>query len=323
MTKVSFNYKNQHFFRHFHAVLKTGVVALLWSVLFGLSVSGTSAVYAQELETSVEMSTEKISNTSIDYLDNLPGQIENYINEHDWTDDEFNEYERIKSNITITLQNMDDNYNFDANIVISIKRPIYNTMQQTSVIVINDNNWSFQYSPNSTFTHDKRQYHGIASLLDFYAYIMLAIDYDTFSELGGTSYYQEAQSILEIARTANASGWSKNTGSGQNRYNLIDNLTSTTYEDFRRSLYQYYRLGLDQFTKEPEKARQNIITALENLQKVKRRSTDTYLFDLLFSAKYREFVSIFVDAEVEPRLEAYNLLSEMDRSHLSDYEKLQ
>lgn len=314
LTTVTYYNIRVTLFRHI------GIVAAF--LAFTALTTGNPA-YAQEINASVNINDSKISSSSTDHISDLTEQIEEYINRYDWTDDSFQEFERIQCNITITLQSVDDNYNFDANIVLSIKRPIYNTLQQTPILVISDNNWSFQYPPNSTFTHDKMQYDGIASLLDFYSYVILGLDYDTFSELGGTPHYQEARNILEIARTANASGWSKNSGSGRNRYRLINALTSTSYQDYRKGLYQYHRLGLDQFLESPKDARQEILNALENIREARRSTTRNYLFDILFSSKYKEMVSIFIDAEVDTRLEAYDLLTETDQSHSSEYEKLQ
>lgn len=318
------------FFKYITPITIEGFrTALFWHVGVAAILLGFAGllpghfVYGQEINANVTINDSKISSSSTQHVSDLPEQIETYINSYDWIDDSFQEFERIQCNITVTLLSVDDNHNFDANIVLSIKRPIYNTLQQTPILVISDNNWSFQYPPNSTFTHDKMQYDGIASLLDFYSYLILGLDYDTFSELGGSNHYQEARNILEIARAANAPGWSQNSGSGKNRYRLIDALTSPSYQNYRKGLYQYHRLGLDQFLEDPEKARQQVLTALENIREARRSTTRNYLFDMLFSTKYKEMVSIFIDAEVDTRLEAYELLTSTDQSHSSEYEKLQ
>lgn len=299
-----------------HGAIAAALIAFAWFQTGG-------SAYGQEINAQVTINDSKISSSSTDHISDLPEQIETYINSYDWTDDDFQEFERIQCNITITLQSVDDNYNFDANIVIATKRPIYNTLQQTSVLVISDNNWSFNYPPNSTFTHDKMQYDGIASLLDFYSYMILGLDYDTFSELGGSDYYQEARNILEVARAANAPGWSQNSGSGRNRYELVNSLTSTAYQEYRKGLYLYHRHGLDQFLENPKEARQEVLTALERIRETRRQTTSNYLLDILFSTKYKEMVALFMDAEVDTRLEAYDLLTDTDQSHSSEYEKLQ
>jgi len=271
----------------------------------------------------VELDKSKINSSSIDYLDNLPGIIEKYINNYDWVDDQFQEEERIKFTIQIILQSVDNNYNFKANIIISSKRPIYNSLQQTPLVIINDNNWQFNYPPNKSLTHDERQYDDIATVLDYYCYIVLGYDYDSFSELGGTPYFTKAQNLVDLAQTTSAAGWSRSSNNRRNRYYLVSDLLNTGYEGLRKAIYRYHRYGLDQFIDKPKQSRQEVLTALKTILEAKRRTTNVYLFDLFFNSKYREIVAIFQDAETQTRLEAYNLLSDLDPGHMSEYNQLQ
>lgn len=298
--------------------LKTTIPLLLF--IFGIcGISLTS--FAQEIDAQVTIDKSQISGTSIDYVDDLPDRIEEYINQFEWTDTHFNEHERINVAIQINLLAV-ENYNFEAHIIVRSQRPIYNSARETVVLIFSDEDWNFEYRPNRSFIHDELQFDALTSLIDFYAYIILGFDFDSFDKLGGDPYFQQAQNIASLARSSSASGWSQSSNR-RNRGQLISNLRQTSYEPFRTAVYEYHRYGLDIFLDNPKEARQKILQALEKMQEAQRQTSNNLLFDTFFNAKYREITSIFEDAEPDVRLEAYNLLSDIDQSHLSEYEKLQ
>ncbi len=274
----------------------------------------------QVFEVSVSVNTSQISTTDYDYIDNLAPMIEEYLETSRWTDDRFQEMERIRLNLQIILNSVDDRF-FNASLVISSERPIYNTLQVTPLLVINDNSWNFEFGPNENLMHDTYQYHDIASVIDFYAYLFLGLDYDTFSEKGGEEFYRSAQRIADLGQTS-GSGWTAS-GSRRSRHGMISQFLNPNFENFRLALYQYHRHGLDLFTQEPNQSRDNILEAFDLIHEAQRRTSSTYLFDLLFSAKHREFRAIFLEADTERRLEAYNILTTMDNSRISEYDRLQ
>lgn len=287
-----------------------------------MMLAGAHRVSAQELNVSVDVNKSQISSSAYDYLDELGPVIARYLNDYNWTDDTYLEEERITVNVQIVLTNVDDNANFDANLIITSYRPIYNSRAQTPLLIISDNAWRFNYTRNRNIVRDQMQFDDIASVLDFYAYMILGYDYDSFSELGGTPHFRNAQQIVEIAQNAASTGWASS-GSRRNRYQLITQMMAPSYEGYRKAFYQYHRLGLDQFLEDPDEARAQILEALAVLRATQRQNTENYLFDLMFSTKYREMTAIFLDAETSQKLDAYNLLVELDQSHMTEYEKLQ
>ena len=250
-------------------------------LVLGILALAPRATFGQELDANVTVDRSQISGTSLGYLDNFDEQIETYINQYDWIDATFQEEEKIDLDLQIILLNVDNNYNFDAQIVVRSSRPIYNTAQETGLFLFNDEDWSFSYTPNRTLMHDELQFDQLTSLLDFYAYIILGFDFDSFSKLGGTSYYLEAQNIVSLAQTTNSSGWSRGTNR-QNRAQLVADLLNTNFEKFRVALYQYHRQGLDVFLENPEKGRQQILDALRKIQEAKRNTSSNLLFDIFF-----------------------------------------
>jgi hypothetical protein len=280
-------------------------------------------ISAQEFDVRIELNTSQISSSDYDYLNELRSLITEYIEDRRWTDDNFEEDERIEVILNITLIEADQNANFTANLIVQAFRPIYNTNNKTMLFRINDSNWQFSFTRGRSISFDLFQFDDIASMIDFYMYITLGFDYDSFSELGGSPYFQQAQNILNVAQSGGGgTGWSSS-GQRRSRHNLITQLTDQRNNDFRRAYYKYHRLGLDRFTINTELARQSILESLELLRETQRQTTDQHLFSMLFSTKYREFTAAFIDADLSERLEAYNLLVDLDNSHVSEYDKLQ
>lgn len=280
-------------------------------------------VSAQELNVTVQVDRSRISSASLAYMDGFAQKIETYLNEYDWSQDTFEQYERIDATIQIILLSVDNNYNFEANIVVRSQRPIYNSLQQTPLFYYNDENWVFNYTPNRALVHDELQFDAIATLLDYYAFVMLGYDFDSFSELGGTPFFAEARDLVSLAQTVSSTGWSRTSSVRRNRAQLVADLLNPNYEKLRRAIFVYHRLGLDQFINEPQQARQQILESLNIIDEALENTTNNLLFDTFFNAKYREIVSIFEDAPTEVRLEAYQILSQIDQSHLTEYNKLQ
>lgn len=282
-----------------------------------------TTIYAQEFDCSVTINTEQLEGSSYTYLQNLKPALEGYINEYNWTDQEFQSEERINCSIQIIFTSGTSDYTFSAETIFQVQRPIYNTTVRTTTILLSDNSWQFSYPEGKSLIHDELQFDPLTGFIDFYCYIMLGYDFDTFSELGGTDYFVNAQNILSLAQTTTALGWTRNTNNRRNRNTLVTDLISPGYQPLRSAYYRYHRLGLDQFIEKPQEARQEVLTALNEIQDVKRRSTSNYLFDIFFDTKSREIAAVFESAERDIRLEAYELLRQTDQGHLSDYEKLQ
>jgi len=298
-------------------------ISIFVNVLLLLTLTvNLKSLNAQELNCSVTVNDRQISGSSTEYISELAPAVERYLNENRWTNDRYEEHERIRCNIQILLTDVDGNSNFTAEAVISASRPIYNTNRQTTLIVINDSAWRFNYSRNKNLIFDDLQFDDLTSFLDFYAYIILGYDYDSFSELGGSSHFNSALSIFEIAQNTGAQGWGRSIGAQRNRFGLINDLTNPSYRDLRSAYYRYHRLGLDQFTQQEELARNEIIEALDLIRENKRVTSNNYLFDLFFSTKYLEIVASLRDASPSTRTAAYNILRDVDPANTSEYRRL-
>ena len=290
-------------------------------LVFGLFRPET--LLGQEFNCEVSLNSRQVSGAAYDYVSELQNDVEEYLNGYRWTDDRYREEERILCSIQIVLTGVDNNFNYSAEVAITMRRPIYNTTRQSLALLLSDNNWRFSYPQNESLVHDELQFDDLTSFLDFYAYIMLGIDYDSFEELGGSRFYNQAQSIFELGQNSGTQGWGRSIGAQRNRFGLISDLMNPSYEDFRRAIYIYHRLGLDQFTMNPAEAREEVLQALDLIRETKRITNNNFLFDIFFSTKYTEIVAIFEGADSEIRTRAYNLLRDVDPAHTSEYDNLQ
>ncbi len=283
----------------------------------------TFSVKGQEFNCNVTLNNDLLEGASFTYITELEQQIEDYINEFKWTDIEFQEHERIICQIQIVIESGNSNFDFASRVVFSFRRPIYNTNTETTSIILSDDTWKFNYPQGRSFIHDELQFDELTGLIDFFIYLGLGYDFDSFSPLGGTPYFLKAQNIVDLAQTTSAIGWSRSTNNRRNRYTLITDLLNNSYEPLRQAYYTYHRNGLDHFIMDENLARTNVLEALKQIRDAKRRATSNYLFDIFFDTKSREIAGIFEGADTRIKLQAYNVLLETDQGHLTEYSGLQ
>lgn len=273
----------------------------------------------QELNCRVQLNRSQLSGADFEFLDDLERQTREYMNTRNWTDDEFLAHEQITCSMQIVVQEALSQSRFQARLVVTSRRPIHGTSQSTVVVRINDSDWRFEYDRGTSLNFDLERYNTFTSVLDFYAYVMLGYDYDTFSELGGTDHFETARRIATRAESSGDPGWSA-AGTENNRRQLIRDLLSQRTKPLRRAYYRYHLEGLDRFVKAPEKARATIFEVVETVQELNRSLSNSYPLDLFFSTKFKELAAVFRDGEFQDR--AYNLLTQMDPSHSSEYDRI-
>ena len=275
--------------------------------------------HAQELDCSVSVDYSQLSGSDYSFLDDLEQGLREYLNEHVWTDDDFRDVERIDCSFEVLFQEAISLTEFRARVVVATLRPIHGSTQSTPVIRLSDTQWRFQYARNTPLVHDLNTFNPLTSLIDYYAYLILGYDYDTFSEKGGTPHFQQAREIADRARSAGGSGWSQ-LGGSPNRSELITQLLDPRFDRLRTVYYRYHFGGLDRFVQETETARTNVLDVLADLQDLYRDVSRTHALDMFFAAKYQELAALFEQAP--SRAQAYAILSDIDPAHLSEYNRL-
>ena len=287
------------------------------ALLLALGLASTAA--AQELDCAVNVDDRALTGNDYDFLDDLEEQIEEYMNERAWTQDRFRDFERIDCDLQVIVTEAPSLTRFRARLVLATRRPIYGTPQFSTVAQFSDSDWEFTYAQGTPLTYRPDRYDPITSLLDFYAYLILGYDYDTFAPLGGTEYFERARTIAERAEGLGAPGWTSFAGD-EGRVQLIEGLLDPRYEPLRQAYSAYHLGGLDRFVMETEEAREAVLGVLETLQELDQATRRGYPLDVFFNTKYQELADVFLDSPVAPQ--AYDLLSEVDPSHLDQYNRL-
>ena len=179
------------------------------------------------------------------------------------------------------------------------------------IVNINDKNFTFRFIEFENLIYDQNTFNSnLVSVLAFYANLIIGLDQDSFSELGGTEHLQIASTIVNVAQTSGYKGWSQSEGNNNNRNFLISDLLSSTFNPFRQALYQYHRLGLDVMADDVKKGKEGIITAIKTLSEIQRSRPNALLTRTFFDAKADEIVAIFSGG---PRVETVELVETLNR----------
>lgn len=277
---------------------------------------------AQEFSCTVTVNSQQISGSAYEYVSELKPLIETYLNETKWTERRYEEVERIRCDLQIIFTSATPDFSYQARFVASLRRPIYNSLQQSQTLLLSDDTWQFSYPRGKTLLRDDLQYDALTTFIDFYAFLFLGFDEDTFSELGGTTYFNRAKTLQELAEVAGGLGWGRAVGAQRNRFGMVRDLTNPAYDEFRKAQYLYHRKGLDTFIEDPVAARRQVMDAIRLVQSNSRTAPNPYLFDIFFATKVQELVSIFQDATSTARTEAALLFKSVNPGNSSTYDRL-
>jgi len=271
---------------------------------------------AQEFNCTVAINYASLTGTDYSFLNEMRDKIFEYMNQRQWTEDRFMEHERIDCSINVVFTEAISLTRFRARLVLASRRPIYGTGQQTTVTTFSDDAWVFEYSQGTPLIFEPDRFHPLTSVLNFYAYVMLGYDYDTFDALGGQPHFEKARRIAEIAQSAGTVGWSS-VGGDQSRGELIAQIMDPRFRPLRNAYFDYHFGSLDHFIQDQDKARTTLLGVVGTLESLREEVTRAYYLDQFFSAKYLEVVALFKGSQQAPQ--AFDALSQMDPAHLSDY----
>ena len=288
----------------------------LLSVVAPLTFGVIPDVNAQEFNCTIGINYRALSGTDFTFLDELEERVFEYMNDRQWTDDRFEDEERIDCSLQIVFTENITLSQFRARLVLASRRPIYGTAQRTQVLTLSDEEWQFEYSQGTPLIFQPDQYNPLTSILDFYAYLMLGYDYDTFDALGGQKHFEEARRIADLAQTRGALGWST-VGGGQSRGELISQIMDPRFQSLRRIYFDYHYGVLDHFIQGPDEARDTMLGIVEELAALREDVTRAYYLDQFFAAKYQEMIRVFRGSQEASQ--AFDALSQSDPAHLSDY----
>jgi hypothetical protein len=278
--------------------------------------------WCQELNCSVAINASQVQTSERAIFDDLKNAIEQFMNTRKWTNDVYKQHEKIACNLLITITRMPSIGTFTASVQIQSARPVFNSTYTSLLLNFADRDWEFDYVEAMPLEYNDNTFtNNLTSMLAFYAYLIIGFDHDSFSELGGTPYFQRAMQVVNNAQQSGHAGWQA-LGSNRNRYWIIENLINQQMVGIRRAIYQYHRHGLDMFQSNPDEGRQKILDGLKEIKKVRDINPSAILVVSFFDAKGKELADIFSDGNIQIRRQAYDIVTAIDPSNRSMYDKI-
>ncbi len=281
---------------------------------------------AQELEFNITIDRQQVPDLPKNITDDLKTAMTNFINNRRWTNDQFSPQERIKCNMVITLDKTTTLGRYTSITQIQFVRPIYGVTYESILLTFIDKSFDFEFAQGQPLDYNENVFiSNIASMLSFYAYIALALDYDSFSKLGGNPYIEKAFALANTAQSAGPApigisgknGWEN--GEFNNRMALIVNLNNQQFVPFREGMYTYHREAMDKFLENPDEARKKIIEVLKKIKTTRQVVAISILNGSFFLAKKQELIQVFSKAPTEMKNEVLNLLKEIDMVNSDAY----
>jgi hypothetical protein len=280
-----------------------------------------SRIQAQELQCEVSVIAPQVANVEASIFESLEEAIREFMNGRRWTNDDFLFEERIECTMQITVSEAVSPTSFKGNIQVQSSRPVYNTDYKTPMLLVIDGDFEFAWDGSSTIQFSPDQYRdNLSSVLAYYAYMIIGMDYDSMALEGGTPHYLKAQTIVANAQNSGRSGW-KAGQSQQNRYWLVENMLSQTFRPVRNCLYSYHRKGWDMIYEDLERARLTMADALIEMRQTHRIRPSSYNLQLFFLAKSDEILQLFGPAPQPERTRLLPVLKQMDPGNISKYDQ--
>lgn len=274
------------------------------------------SVQAQELNCTVKINYDRITNANTQVFKTLERSLNEFVNKTRWTNQTFNENERIESSMFINISAYSSDQ-FTATIQVQSSRPVFDSSYSSPVLNFNDKDFNFKYVEFENLIFNPNSYDSnLIAVMAFYSYIIMGLDADTFSMKGGTQYYELAQNVAIMAQQGGSKGWNQADGN-ISRYFLINDLMSNTFSPYREALYQYHSTGLDVMSDNLKKGKENIKTSIKTIAQIYELRPNALLTRVFFDAKSDEIVSIYTGGPsigITDLVESLNRISPLNSS---------
>jgi hypothetical protein len=283
---------------------------------------------AQELQARVSVNGSQVgSNVDRKVFQSLQGAIQTFLNNRKWTDDTYQQNEKINCNFLLNISNADNNV-FTATLTVQAARPVYNSTYVTPLINFQDEGVVFRYVEYQPLEFNENRVSGtdglasnLTATLAYYVYIILGLDYNSFTLRGGDPYFQKAQNIINNAPDGREIvGWKAFDGQ-RNRYWLMENLTDSKYALVHDAMYNYYRLGLDNMYENENDARAAVLDAIMQFNTLNNDQQNSMIVPFFFQGKSNEIVKIFKKARADEKQRVQEIMSRLDISNANLYKR--
>lgn len=282
--------------------------------------------YGQELNCQVSVLTDakvEVNSTEQEIIKQMKQSVYDFMNDTKWTQDEFKMEERINCNIQIQIKTIPSSGNYTGFIQVQFSRPAFNSNYNSVLFNFQDDDVAFSFSRNAVLLYNENQFKdNLTSILSFYAYFILGMDYDSFSLKGGTPHFTKAQQIVTNAQVSGAGGWKANETGKRNRYWLVENIIQPAFEPVRECNYIFHRKGIDMLYENKVAAKKAMLEALNKLTPVIQRNPNNLnTLNFLYS-KIQEFKNVLSDSETKEKTDFVNLLKKLDSGNSSLYQEI-
>lgn len=285
----------------------------------------SGSLLAQELQATVNINHAQIQGTDNSIFDNLQTTLMQFLNDRKWTALQFQKNERISCSFNITVNKYDRKTNtFSCKAIVQANRPVFNSSYTTTLYNNIDNNFDFEFAEFSQLDFNEEHIDNqLTALCAYYAYLIIGMNLDSFSPMGGTDVLQQCLNVANNAQGLNFTGW-KSFDDDRNRYAFINGCMDEALKPFRMLQYDYYRTGLDEMANNVEKARVNITTALENdLQKAHENRPLSMLPQIWTDYKKDELANIYQGKGTQKEKESvYEILFRLNASQNEAWDKI-
>lgn len=263
-------------------------------IILALLIALPFVLKAQELNAVITVNSDQVGQTNQQIFKTLERSLNDFVNKTKWTNRTYTEVEKLNVRMFVTVTEYQNN-RFKASIQLQSSRPVYNTSYESPVFNYKDNQFNFEYTEFQPLVFNENVFESnLVGVVAYYAYIMLGIDADTFELNGGTDFYRKAQNIVTQAQGSSAAGWSQDT-SERTRFELVDNLLSNTFKEYRVAMYNYHRKGLDILADNNSTGKQVIAGTMRLLETLVKRRPNAFLIQTFFDAKSEEIQNVFSD----------------------------
>ncbi len=285
----------------------------------------TGIAYGQELNAKITINHNQIQGTDVSVFDDLQNNLTQFVNERQWTNLQFQKNERISCNFNITVTQYDNSTNvFTCKALIQANRPVYNASYTTTIYNNTDNGFNFTYAQFDQLQFNEENVDNqLTALIAYYAYLIIGINLDTFSPMGGEDVLQRCMNLTNNSQNLNYPGW-KAFDSDRNRFAIINDYLDGAMKPFRQLQYDYYRNGLDEMVNNADRGRTNITTAIEeDLKKCHADRPLSLLPQIWTDYKRDELSNIYKGKGTQKEKESvYDILFSINASQNSAWEKI-
>lgn len=283
-------------------VMKKSVwLCMLFSVLPWLA-------SAQEFNCRVQINTQQLTNTDKSVLESFRSSVENFMNTQAWTNLQLNRQERLDCSMMFIFKKREGE-TYTCDFQLQLQRPVFGASLTTTLLNMREE-LSFDYQQNQVFQFNETNLDGnLMATLAFWSYLMLGLDFDSFSRLGGTPFFQKAQDIAGLAQGTYGDLWKAQ--EDKNHWGWINALTSESQVQLRHLSYEYHRLGLDVMHQDVEKGKVAITQALTYLKPVKQVRAGSPLLSNFIDTKADELVNIYSKSSAVEKQRVFDLLNDV------------